>query len=189
MTDYLQYYDLEKYLFEVVKLRFHAQHYLSAADFFCIIIWKSNRAKSTIAKRLLNCNKEYADLEHAVKALTTGLAECITAEERLRCLLEKWGFKLPMASAILTVLYPQEFTVYDYRVCDAIGACHDLQNKTKFESVWQGYLDFRQRVESCAPAELTLRDKDRFLWGKSFWEQLNDDVTRGFSAEEIAGDE
>jgi hypothetical protein len=53
ILDYVAIYDQETYLFETVHSRFHEQGFLSAFDFFCIIIWKANRAKSKIAKRLL----------------------------------------------------------------------------------------------------------------------------------------
>jgi hypothetical protein len=38
--DYLKLYDLEKYLFDVVRLNFERDRRLSAFDFFCIIVWK-----------------------------------------------------------------------------------------------------------------------------------------------------
>lgn len=50
---YLDYYYLEQYLFDVVSARFQTVGTLSAFDFFCIVIWKANRAKSKVAKRLL----------------------------------------------------------------------------------------------------------------------------------------
>ena len=109
--NYLQLYDLETYLFDTVRPRFHQQGFLSAFDFFCIVIWKANRAKRTIAKRLLRYG--YSNLEDAVGALTRGLAKAGTPEDRLRYLWDTWGFRLPMASAILAVLFPEDFTVYD----------------------------------------------------------------------------
>ena len=51
--DYVRYYDLESYLFEDVRQQFQSEGSLSAFDFFSIVIWKANRAKSKIAKRLL----------------------------------------------------------------------------------------------------------------------------------------
>jgi len=40
VLDYMQFYDLESYLFNTVRKRFETQKYLSAFDFFCIIIWR-----------------------------------------------------------------------------------------------------------------------------------------------------
>lgn len=89
-------------------------------------------------------------------------------------------FPLPMSSAILTVLYPKEFTVYDKRVCNELGGFHKLKNLINFEAIWEGYQEFRRKVEESAPGDLTLRDKDRYLWGKSFYKQLRDDIRNEF---------
>jgi hypothetical protein len=114
-----------------------------------------------------------------VEALTTGLAKQENPEKRLYYLW-LWGFRLPMASAILTVLYPEDFTVYDVRVCDVLDAFHNLANLTNFKSVWHGYLEFKRKVEEIAPQGFSLRDKDRWLWGQSFYRQLKKDVANGF---------
>ena len=102
--DYRKFYDLENYLFEEVSRRFSEHGYLETFDFFCIIIWKANRSKSKIAKRLLS--KGHPDLNSAVIALTKSLAKAANDKTRMKILIEDWGFMLPMASAILTVLYP-----------------------------------------------------------------------------------
>ncbi len=113
--DFRAYYDLEPYLFDTVSRRFAEEHALSALDFFCIVIWKANRAKSKIAARLL-AHGDYRDLDTAVRALTSEIAAAPTPKDKLRVLYESWGLLIPTASAILTVLYPSEFTVYDIRV-------------------------------------------------------------------------
>ncbi len=178
-TDYRVFYNLEPHLLDVVRHRFAEQGYLSAFDFFCIIIWKANRAKSKIARRLLR--RGYTDLDAAARALTTDITRQLTAPDRLHVLLHEWGFHLPMASAILTVLYPDEFTVYDARVCDALGAFYDLGNlSANSNRLWRGYLDYRDAVMGAGPANFSLRDKDRFLWGRAFFSQLKVDIARGF---------
>jgi len=174
--DYREYYHLESYLFDTVNPRFAKQGYLGALDFFCIVIWKAERAKSRIAKTLQESGH---DLDTACSLLTQGIAREASAENRLRTLVQK-GIRLPMASAILTVLYPEEFTVYDKRVCDILGEFHRLKNVTNFERLWLGYQDFKRKVEATAPLELSLRDKDRYLWGKTFHERLRTDVEQGF---------
>lgn len=177
--DFRIYYDLEGYLFDTVSPRFHAEHTLSAFDFFCIVIWKANRAKSRIAKRLLS-HANYTDLDSAVKALTAAIAHAPTPKEKLQVLLNEWGFLLPMASAILTVLYPDDFTVYDIRVCDILGDFHWVGNRSKFEDIWTGYTKYTAAVRANTPAELSLRDKDRWLWGKSFYNDLVEDLNKNF---------
>lgn len=183
--NYLALYDLEAYLFRDVREKFRENGYLPAFDFFCIVIWKANRAKSKLAKRLLA--KGYDNLETAVHDLTTGLSRQQTPKERLRYLWDgsSWGFYLPMASAILTVLYPEDFTVYDVRVCEALNDFHSLGAVSNFDRLWTQYQNFKSRVEQATPEGLTLRDKDRYLWAKSFHEQLVTDVWSGFGKRQL----
>lgn len=180
--DFLRFYDLESYLLNTVRPRFVQDGCLSASDFFCIVIWKANRAKSKIATRLRN--HADADLETAVRALTRGLACQVSDKERMRYLLDEWGFRLPMASAILTVLYPDDFTIFDVRVCSSLGNFQDLSNLSSFDRIWDGYQDFKRAVETSAPSHLALRDKDRYLWGKSFYEQLIKDLGTCFNTDD-----
>lgn len=49
--DYQRYYDLETFLFEDVYRRFRDNGSIGAFEFFSIVIWKANRAKSITAKR------------------------------------------------------------------------------------------------------------------------------------------
>ena len=177
--DFLTYYDLEKYLFEVVSPQFATERTLSAFHFFCIVIWKANRAKSKIAKRLLE-HGPYSDLDTAVGVLLAEVVAAHSPKDRLRVMMSQWGLLLPMASAILTILYPDEFTVYDVNVCDVIGDFHKLKNKINFDRIWDGYANYTEAVKRTAPAELSLRDKDRWAWGKAFVLQLNQDIANNF---------
>ncbi|MNF13003.1 hypothetical protein D3C80_2146910 [compost metagenome] len=58
---------------------------------------------------------------------------------------------------------------------------HSLNHKVSFEVIWTGYLAYKSRVELTEPVGLSLRDKDRYLWGKSFSEQLEQDIQNHFS--------
>jgi hypothetical protein len=169
---------LEAYLFGEVTERFQNDGTLSAFDFFCIVIWKANRSKSKVAARLRA--KGHPSLAVAVDALLKGIRSAPDNRGRLSILIETWGFRLPMASAILTVLFPAEFTVYDVRVCDVLGDFKDAQHKAQFDVLWARYSAYIEAVRAAAPAQLTLREKDRYLWGKSFAEQLERDIAVGF---------
>ena len=85
-----------------------------------------------------------------------------------------------MASAILAVLYPERFTVYDERVCGSLKKFKNLKNLVNFERQWSGYQDFKREVEQAVKRKSTLRDKDRYLWGKSLHDQLKKDIEQGF---------
>ena len=104
----------------------------------------------------------------------------------MKILIVEWGFRLPMASAILTVLYPLSFSVYDYRSCEVLERLYpedsfvNLQNKTNFDSLWNGYEKFIAAVKEATPSEYSLRDKDRWLWGNSLHQQLEKDIAENF---------
>jgi hypothetical protein len=179
-TNFLQYYDLEGYLFKVVSTCYAQNKTLTAFDFFCIVIWKANRAKSKVAERLLAHGNGQPNLEAAVNSLLTAISEAKDQRARLSVLIEGWGFRLPMASAILAVLYPEDFTVYDIRVCDVLRDFKNAQYKTNFAALWECYSAYVIAVKGAVPEGSSLRDKDRFLWGKSFASQLQTDIQSSF---------
>ncbi len=71
----LKIYNTENYILTDVKDFFLQNGYLNTFDFFCIIIWKANRAKSKIANRLLKFNP---NLDESVKDLTTKIYQAET---------------------------------------------------------------------------------------------------------------
>jgi hypothetical protein len=186
--DYLKLYDLEKYLFDVVRANFERDRKLKAFDFFCIIIWKANRTKSIIAKKLLEKDgNRRKDLDAIVGDMTKSLAETDLEKEKMRILIEKWGFRLSIASAILSVLWPDKFTVYDVKVCEQLGGDYkSIQDKTRFEDLWNRYNRYVEAVQNMVPEVAILRDKDRILWAKSFENQLTKDIAMLFQKEELA---
>jgi hypothetical protein len=180
--DYCRYYDIETFLFEDVSKRFHDQSSIGAFDFFSIIIWKANRAKSVTAKRLRKCAAPNETLDTLCHRLTGEVYRAPSPIARFMILIcPPWRFALPMASAILTVLYPEVFTIYDYRVCAELGRFSKLINITDPGRLWTGYNDFIRAVRS-GTSEMSLRNKDRFLIGQSLAAQLNCDIESWFEA-------
>ena len=53
MENYSKYYDLNTYLFREVSKKYQEMGYIDAFDFFCIIIWKANRAKTNMLKKII----------------------------------------------------------------------------------------------------------------------------------------
>jgi hypothetical protein len=164
--NYLTYYNLEEYLFTEVTNAFRDRGYLTPEEFFSIVIWKANRAKTSIKRKLA---KRGRNLATAVEDLTRQIHKAASDEERLRILLSKdWAFGLATASAVLTVLYPDHFTVYDIRVRGQLNF-KDFSGRTD-----QSERYFKQYLPKVAaiPEAKALRDKDRYLWGKSAYEDL-----------------
>ena len=143
--DYLKIYDLENYIFTTVNGNFHSNGFIDSFDFFCIIIWKSNRAKSKIAKRILS--SQPMSLDDACRKITSRVFIAESGKEKLGILVRDLGFLLPMASAFLTVLYPTEFTIYDIRVCEFLPEFNGLAEKINFDRLWERYQDYIQAVK------------------------------------------
>lgn len=175
--DYRMYYDLDEYVFGTVCPRFHRDGHLSAFDFFCLVIRHSSRSKPFVINKLLaNPHTGGKDLEEAAARLTGELFKRPWAKEKLRYLVKEWSFPLSLATAVMSSLYPDQFVIYDPLVCEQLGGFHELATLTDFEAVWKGYAVFKSRLEKTTPASLTLREKDRWLWGRSFFEQLRHDL-------------
>lgn len=164
--EYLKYYWLEKYLEDEVQPFFEKHGYLGREQFFMITEWKSRFAKVHL---------KYLG-EKDVETLTRAISSAVSTEERLRILLKesdgknRKGIRLAMASAILTILYPTEFTVYDIRVRSLFGYSDITNDKSVVEKYFNEYLPKIKAVAS--ENKMTLRDCDRALWAKSWHEDL-----------------
>jgi hypothetical protein len=165
--DYKKYYNLEAYLLLEAGPRFQETGELEPLDFLAILIWKSNRART---KHIARLRAKSGSLSNAVSNLASELHSTRQLHERLQILMEIWGFRLPTATAILSILYPSEFTVYDIRVCKMLGSFHQLAGRSYSPKLWEEYKEFLQTVKDKTPKDLDLRDKDRYLWGKSWYE-------------------
>lgn len=168
IEDYRNVYDLEKYLFGIVSKTFKCTATISPLDFYFMLRWKSPRATTRHLKRLSNAAADYSS---AVAEIGSALSHAPSGKERLAVLMRgPWKFRLPTATAILTILYPEDFSVYDIRVCDMLGDYHRLTDKSFSDSLWDGYQDFMSALDARSPRSFELRDKDRYLWGKSLYE-------------------
>jgi hypothetical protein len=169
--DYRKFYHLESYLFDEVGPRFRSTGIITPVNFFLILIWKANRAKTKVREKLrARANGNFSD---AVAQIAKDLSAAKTDEDRLGVLMRDWGLRLPMATAILTVFYPKNFTVYDRRVCEILPFPY---GDWPFPQCWSEYEKYRTSVRSKIDCRYSLRDKDRFLWGKSLWENASTDA-------------
>jgi hypothetical protein len=172
-TDYRKFYDHERYLLDEVGPRFREIGVLEPSDFYTLLIWKAERAKNTHKRRLTKIAGSFGS---AVQQIASELHVNTSHKHRLEVLLKKWQFKLPTASAALTILYPDAFTVFDWRVCKEVGLDYKPWNERPFsDALWGHYESFKQAVINQTPAQLSLREKDRFLIGRSTRKSIEHD--------------
>jgi hypothetical protein len=168
LAECLKLYYIEDYLFKQVHPRFGDGGAMEPFDFFAIVAWKSNRTKTKIKKGL-------DDAEKTVQGLMGEVAQAKTPRDKVEVLLQVWGIGLAVASAILTVCDPDEFTVLDYRAWDVLEGASLQGLPEHYPATSDEYLDYcrvcRQLAERVG---MRLRDLDRALWAKSWRDDLRE---------------
>jgi hypothetical protein len=164
MVGPLAYYSPEMLLFPALARRFADNGHLTAEELYVILDWKAPRARKKHLKRL--AEKKGGDFELATQNLAHDLRAATGPKERLEALMTNWEFRLATASAILSVPYPDTFTIYDVRVCRVVGDFAPLGQRRWSDETWRGYQDFVEAVKAAAQSGLSLRDCDRWFWGK-----------------------
>jgi hypothetical protein len=175
VPDLLAYYNPEVSLFPALARRFAETGELQAAELYLILDWKAPRARTRHLSRLV-CKA--GSFSAAVREIARELREVVGPEQRMGALLTKWGFRLPTASAILAVLYPDTFTVYDTRVCRVLGDFHQLADQKWSPEMWRRYQQFVAAIRNAAPPGLSLRDCDRSLWGRDKHATMEAEIAR-----------
>ncbi len=162
LEKYLKYYFLENYLFNEVSKNFQKRGYLTPEEFFAIVIWKSNRAKTNVKRGIERSKK-------TIRIITSEVFQAKTLEQKINILTSIPSIGIPMASAILTVCYPEDFTVADYRASAALKNFGEeiIGNLTAKISTYFKYLEKCKKL--ARKYNFLLRDFDRILWAKDFY--------------------
>ena len=129
----------------------------SLANLEAIVRWKSERVVHYL---IGNSN------EKIKRALAIAASPQTSTDAAVKALLELHGVDLPVASAILSAIFPERYTVLDFRALEALGhARHDVR-------FYEEYLAFCKRLaesnivqpQSELPAPTSLRTIERALW-------------------------
>src|SRR3989344_27547 len=168
LEKYLKYYFLENYLFNDVHKNFQKREHLTPEEFFAIVIWKSNRAKTNVRRGIIKSKR-------TVRAITSEIFRAKTPKQKLDVFLSPKipSIGIPIASAILTVCYPNDFTVADYRACASLKDFGEEVSGNPTVST-SAYFEYLAKCKKLAHRfNLSLRDFDRILWAKDFYEGKN----------------
>lgn len=176
LKDYLKYYWLEtEYLEKEVRSFFERKKHLEPEHFFAIIIWKANRKKTLIKDALIKQKKNIEDI-------TGKIYEKIGDKRgQLDLLLDIDHIGIPIASAILAICFPNEFTIADYRSCNSLAkppfnvknfSYSDFQSKGKKNR--ELYIEYVAMCKKFVPRYASsLRELDQTLWGMDFYDGKN----------------
>jgi hypothetical protein len=147
--------ELEKAAFEAGDAIRNGDYTL--ANLEAIVRWKSERLVQYL---IGNSNEKIR------RVLAVAASPETSTELAVRALLELHGVDLPVASAILAAIFPEQYTVLDFRALEALGhARHDVH-------FYEEYLAFCKRLAESnivkpqdeLPAPTPLRTIDRALW-------------------------
>jgi hypothetical protein len=167
-VNYIEFYNDENVLFEKIGPEFRQGMDPSVMHFEALLAWKSDRPGDTHWMRLMKiCG---GTMENAVAALCADIRSAKDHKTRLEVLIRKWEFKLPTAVTILTVFYPEFFTMYDERTRRQTDTKNWSQRTSFTPDLWEHYCEFKDKIVALAPYGLSLRDADRYVMGKDTYE-------------------
>jgi hypothetical protein len=148
-------HELEKAAFEAGDAIRNGDYSLSNLE--AIVRWKSERAVQVL---IGNSNEKIR------RALALAASPESSTEIAVNALTELHGIDIVLASAVLSAIFPERYTVLDFRTLEALGhARHDVR-------FYEEYLAFCKRLaesnivtpQSELPAPTPLRTLDRALW-------------------------
>lgn len=154
--------DLERYLLSEVTGNVAAKGCMEPQEVLLVASWKSDRSLPCIAMN------ERVQGTLATKTKDT-FADGLTTTDRVRRLCAIHGVGVGVASALLTVFRPEEFSVADWRALQTLKSHDDSAAQVGFadhaDAWWYRHYDLY--VEGCNAiarrAGVSLRDLDRSL--------------------------
>ena len=148
---YVMLYSLEDYLFSVVGPQIKKRGYINFDDFYKIAMWKSARQKPNYLQNKNNIESISKD------------AFLIKGElEKMDKLCSLKGVGIPTASAILTIVYPENYAVIDVRCIEMLQELGYSIKKTITPNNWLIYLDIVRKIAK--ENNITSRDVDKALF-------------------------
>jgi anion-transporting ArsA/GET3 family ATPase len=160
-----QWKKLEKAAFEAGKKIREGDY--SRDNLKAIVQWKSPR---TVHHLIDNSD------EKIEAALKVAASEQSTVEESFKALRKLKGIGVPVASAILTTIFPDQYTIIDFRALEALG--HPQMSVEFYKEYLAHCKSLVGKVgitpQDNAPAPTALRALDRALWR---WSEKKDNVS------------
>jgi hypothetical protein len=152
-------YDPETRVFPKIACKVGKRQGLDERDVLLMLKWKLGRIrddnKKTISKRRMKKINNAVDIARQQ-------GEEIKA---LKILDEVHGINLSTATAILTICYPNKFTIFDFRALETLDLKPDKTENWTADNYFKEYLPcVRKRSKRW---RCSLRNADRALWGLS----------------------
>jgi hypothetical protein len=180
-------YDPEHRVFALLPNKVKIGKPLTKREILLILKWKTARIKDDNAETVTALNMEKINQVVTDATCTTSDANKIRALEKLATIP---GIRLATATAILTVCYPEEFTIIDRRVLSQLNLVpvriarkRGSEGKPKYDTNDWTPADYVKaylpRVKEISRKRgCTLRDADRALWGLSVNDRIEEIILK-----------
>jgi|SRR3989304_4009181 len=133
----IELYDIEKYIFNVIRPKAKRRGYLTFDEFYDICMWKSARPKQLYRKN----NKV------KVKKITKEAFAKEDEKEKIKTLCGLKGVGIPTASAILTAIFHKKYAVIDVRCLAMLkGTFKEKISKSITPKTWLTYLELMKKL-------------------------------------------
>lgn len=132
---YLDLYNIEDYLFRIIGPRIRMRGFIEFDEFYQICMWKSARQKQNYIKNknIINDISRKAFVEK-------------DESSKIKQLLELKGVGIPMASAILTIVFPDKYAVIDVRCIQMLNKIGIKIRETITLNRWIEYLEIMREL-------------------------------------------
>lgn len=148
---YIELYNLEDYLFNVVGPKIKERGYIVFDDFYKIAMWKSVRQK-----------QKYLQNKDSIKSVSKEAFGLNNESEKIEKLCSLSGVGIPTASAILTIIYPANYAVIDVRCIEMLQMLKYPIKKIITINNWLKYLEIVREIAQ--ENHITARDVDKALF-------------------------
>ncbi|HXB61791.1 MAG TPA: hypothetical protein VNU94_02920 [Acidobacteriaceae bacterium] len=158
LEDGLDYHDAEDRVFPKIKAKILAKQELDKKDVLHILKWKLGRIKASDSRTI--SNKNLLIINKAIRSAGVG-----NGLDALEALMQIHGIKLAVATTILTICYPEKFTIIDFRVLEVLNlfpATTDGWTAQKYVDEFLPVVIKQSEKWNCS-----LRNADKALWGLS----------------------
>lgn len=127
---FIEEYNIEKQLFKKGQ-QIRAKGWMSKYEFMSICLWKSRRPKQLYLQ----------NTEGQIKAITSKAFSEDDERAKIEHLIQLKGVETPTASALLSVVYPDEYPIIDIRCVSALKELNYINWTTITSSSWVKYLE------------------------------------------------
>ena len=131
---YVRQYDPEKYLFEDIGPRVKERGYFKFSEFYEICMWKSVRPK-----------KKYLKNKNSIEKMSGEAFLEKDDVKQIKILCKLNGVGVPIASALLTVVYPEKYAVIDIRCLKILKSNNEVIGAYPSFKNWKKYLEIMRR--------------------------------------------